>query len=120
MASTPERHRSVAERYRELGILDAAYDHFDRARQLDPTDAAAYEGLARVWRDWGFPRLGLADASRAVYFAPSRATAYNTLGTLLAGVGRQREARRAWNRALALEPRALWLNATPRSPSIPN
>jgi tetratricopeptide (TPR) repeat protein len=109
MSPTPETHRRVAERYRELGILDAAYDHFDRARQLDPTDAVAHEGLARVWRDWGFPHLGLADASRAVYFAPSRATVYNTLGTLLAGTGRQREARRAWEHALALEPRAAYV-----------
>src|SRR5687767_13781672 len=42
MVSGPAQHRRVADRLRELKILDAAYDHFARARQLDPTDAAAY------------------------------------------------------------------------------
>ena len=87
------QHLRVAERYRRLKILDAAHDHFERARQLEPTDAAAYEGLARIWRDWGFPNLGLGDASRAVYYAPSSASAQNTLGTLLTAMGRGSDAR---------------------------
>jgi tetratricopeptide (TPR) repeat protein len=98
----------VAERYRRLKILDVAHDHFERARQLDPTDAEAYEGLARIWRDWGFPHLGLGDASRAVYYAPLSATAQNTLGTLLTAMGRGGDARRAYERALALDPRAAY------------
>ena len=102
------QHLRVAERYRRLKILDAAHDHFERARQLDPTDAAAYEGLAQIWRDWGFPNLGLGDASRAIYYAPSSATAQNTLGTLLAAMGRGADARRAYERALALDPRAAY------------
>ena len=103
------QHLKVAERYRRLKILDAAHDHFERARQLDPTDAAAYEGLAKIWRDWGFPNLGLGDASRAVYYAPSSATAQNTLGTVLAAMGRGADARRAYERARALDPRAAYV-----------
>jgi Flp pilus assembly protein TadD len=103
------QHVRVAERYRRLKILDVAHDHFERARQLDPTDAAAYEGLARIWRDWGFPNLGLGDASRAVYYAPSSATAQNTLGTVLTAMGRGADARRAYERALALDPRAAYV-----------
>ncbi len=103
------QHLRVAERYRRLKILDAAHDHFEHARQLDPTDAAAYEGLARIWRDWGFPNLGLGDASRAVYYAPSSATAQNTLGTVLAAMGRGADARRAYERALVLDPRAAYV-----------
>jgi hypothetical protein len=93
IAPTPEAHLAVAERYRVLGILDMAYEHYLRASQIDRTDASAYEGLARTWRDWGFPQLGMADASRAVYYAPASASAHNTWGTMLAAVGR-REARR--------------------------
>ena len=88
------QHLRVAERYRRLKILDAAHNHFERARQLDPTDAAAYEGLAKIWRDWGFANLGLGDASRAIYYAPASATAQNTLGTVLAAMGRGADARR--------------------------
>jgi tetratricopeptide (TPR) repeat protein len=108
ISATPEAHRMVAERYRELGILDMAHDHFLLASQLDRADAAAYEGLARIWRDWGFPRLGLADASRAAYHAPSSASAHNTLGTVLAALGHRSEARREYERAVQLDPRAAY------------
>jgi tetratricopeptide (TPR) repeat protein len=102
-------HVRVAERYRRLKILDVAHDHFERARQIDPTEAAAYEGLARIWRDWGFPNLGVGDASRAVYYAPSSASAQNTLGTVLTAMGRGADARRAYERALSLDPRAAYV-----------
>lgn len=108
LAATAEAHRAVAERYRELGILDMAHDHFLSATQLDRTDASAYEGLARDWRDWGFPQLGIGDASRAVYYAPASASAHNTLGTLLAAIDHVREARRAYERALQIDPRAAY------------
>jgi Flp pilus assembly protein TadD len=97
------QHRRVAERYRELGILDTAFDYFARARHLDPTDATAHEALARIWRDWGFPHLGLEDARRAVHHAPSWPLARNTLGTLLAATGRNAEAREAYVSALAID-----------------
>jgi tetratricopeptide (TPR) repeat protein len=106
---TPARHRQAAERFRTLKILDTAYDHFARARTLDPTDAGAYEGLAQIWRDWGFPNLGLGDASRSVYYAPSRASAHNTLGTILSALGQRTEARRAYERAAALDPAAAYV-----------
>ena len=70
---TAERYRSLAERYRERGVLDAAYRNFNRAIALNPRDGAAYEGLARVWRDWGLPGLALGDAHRAIYYAPQSA-----------------------------------------------
>lgn len=108
VVETPEAHRLVGGVYRELGVLDMAYDHFLRASQLDRADAAAYEGLARIWRDWGFPHLGLGDASRAVYYAPASASAHNTLGTVLAALGRNRDARREYERAVHLDPRAAY------------
>src|SRR4051794_8349200 len=50
---TAAHHRRVAEEYRRLQILDMAYDHLSAAARIDPKDAAAYEGRARIWRDWG-------------------------------------------------------------------
>jgi tetratricopeptide (TPR) repeat protein len=110
--ATPARHRRVAEAYRSAGVLDQAYDHFVAARNLDSRDAAAYEGLARIWREWGSPHLGVGDASRAVYYAPRSAAARNTLGTLLHMTGQPAQARRAFERALALDPGAAyaWTN----------
>jgi tetratricopeptide (TPR) repeat protein len=108
IAPSPEAHLAVAERYRVLGILDMAYEHYLRASQIDRTDASAYEGLARTWRDWGFPQLGMADASRAVYYAPASASAHNTWGTVLAAVGHGDEARREYERAIELDPGAAY------------
>jgi tetratricopeptide (TPR) repeat protein len=106
LAPSPERHRAVAAEYRRLHIDDAAFDHLTAATRLNPTDAAAYDQRARIWRDWGFPHLGIGDASRAVYFAPMSAEAHNTRGTLLAAMGQIDLAREDFRTALRLDERA--------------
>jgi tetratricopeptide (TPR) repeat protein len=102
----PETYRRVAREYRRVGILDQAHDYFTRTVQLDPADAASYEALARIWRDWGTPHLGLADAYRAVHYAPDSPSAANTLGTLLQALGYAAESKEWYRRALALDPQA--------------
>lgn len=110
IAPSAAQHRRVAERYYRLHILDSAYDHFLRATKLDPGDGAAFEGLARIWREWGFAERALGDASRAVHFAPSLPAAHNTLGRVLLALGRYGEARQAFERTLALDPGAYAFN----------
>jgi tetratricopeptide (TPR) repeat protein len=105
-APTAENHRRVAQEYRRVHVLDMAHAHLTAAVGLDGSDAAAYDGLARVWRDFGFPALGLGDAYRAVYLAPASPAAENTLGTLLQATGHVREARDRYSRALQLDPQA--------------
>jgi Tfp pilus assembly protein PilF len=106
VAPSAAAHRQVAAEYRRLKIDDTAFDHLTAATRLDPSDAAAYDGLARIWRDWGFPDLGLADASRAVFHAPASAAVRNTRGTLLAALGQDAAARQDFAAALALDPSA--------------
>jgi tetratricopeptide (TPR) repeat protein len=108
VAPSPESHRRVAAAYRRAGILDLAFDHYRAVARLEPAHPAAWDGMARIWRDWGFAHVGLADAHRAVYLAPGSAEARNTLGTLLQAVGDRRSARREFERAVALNPRAAW------------
>ena len=103
---TAESHRHVAAEYRRLGVLDLAHAHFTAAVREDPTDAASFDALARIWRDWGFAHLGLGDAYRAVHFAPSSPAAANTLGTLFDALGHPGAARAWYGRALALDPDA--------------
>jgi tetratricopeptide (TPR) repeat protein len=103
---TPAAHRQVATEYRRLGVLDSAHAHFTEAMKLDPHNAAAYDGRARVWRDFGFPGLGLSDAYRAIHYAPLSAAAANTLGTLFEAMGRLGDARSQYSRALQLDPSA--------------
>ena len=103
-----ERHRAIGERYRALGVLDAAYRHFNSALTLNPRDAAAYEGLARVWRDWGLPELALGDAHRATFYAPQSASARNTYGTVMQALGRYKDASAAYELASWLDPEAAY------------
>ena len=86
--------------------MDTAFDHLSAATRLDPRDAAAYDARARIWRDWGFPELGMGDSARAVFYAPRSAAARNTRGTLLAAAGWKAEALREFEAALALDPEA--------------
>lgn len=98
----------AGEAYRRAGILDRASDYYTRATRLAPASAAAWDGLARTWRDWGFPELALPHASRAVFFAPDSAAAHNTLGTILHALGQAWEARSEFTQAFVLDPKAAY------------
>jgi len=100
--------RSVASAYARHGIFDMAHQYLMSAVRNDPRDAANYEALARLWRDVRMSHLGIADAHRAVYYAPEWAVAHNTLGTLLQALGQRSAARAEYERAVALEPTAAY------------
>jgi tetratricopeptide (TPR) repeat protein len=105
MKSAPS-HVAVADAYRRLGVLDLAVEHYEAAKSLDRRAATAYDGLARVWRDVRRPDFGLPEATRAVHFAPGSPEALNTLGTVLFALGNLVEARKAFEKALAIDPSA--------------
>jgi tetratricopeptide (TPR) repeat protein len=107
-APTVGHEVELAHAYREAGILDQAYDHYETAAHLDPGNAAAWDGLARIWRDWGYPGLGLGDAHRAVWADPRSPVARNTLGTILQLLGKNHEALDQFARAVALDPGAAY------------
>jgi Flp pilus assembly protein TadD len=107
-APTLANEVGLAQAYVRLGILDKAHEHFTAAARLDPKDGSAWDGLARIWRDWGFPAVGLGDAYRAVYAAPQSPAAHNTLGTILQLIGDGSAARAQFERALALDPGATY------------
>jgi Tfp pilus assembly protein PilF len=103
-----ENERQLAFEYVSQGILDAAFDHFQAALRLDPRDASSHEGIARIWRDWGFPDLGLPSAYRAVYWMPDSASAQNTLGTLFLKLDLTAAAAIRFERARMLDPTAAY------------
>ena len=106
MQESPEHHRLVADAYRNAGVLDYAYRHYQRAALLGACDGAAFDGMARLWRDWGMPDLALGDAYRAVHCNPGSAESYNTLGTILQALGQTANARRAYGRSVELDSKA--------------
>jgi tetratricopeptide (TPR) repeat protein len=101
-----EHHRVVAAAYRKAGVLDYAYRHYQRASVLEPCDAASYDGMARIWRDWGMPNLALSEVYRALHCNQKSAEIHNTLGTVLEALGQPANARQAYEHAVALDSRA--------------
>jgi len=106
LTPTAQAHRQVALEYRRLRVLDHAHEHFAAAVKLDPKDVVSRDGMARIWRDWGFPNKALPEARRAVADAPRSATAANTLGTIFQALGKLDDAKRWYWRAVSLEPEA--------------
>jgi tetratricopeptide (TPR) repeat protein len=106
--SPPASYVKAGQEYRRLGIFDSAYKNFQQALSLNPRDGAAYDQLARLWRDAGLPAIALGDAHRAVSFAPDSAAARNTLGTVLYTLGDLNGAEREFRRVLDLNPDATW------------
>jgi Flp pilus assembly protein TadD len=105
---SPATWLAVARIYHRKQLLDRAYDYYMQILKVQPTSGEAYEGLARVWRDWGMPGLALGDAHRAVYYGPGSPSARNTLGTVLQALGLRTEARTAYMMVLAFDPRAAY------------
>jgi tetratricopeptide (TPR) repeat protein len=103
---TAAAHIRVAREYHRLKVFDDAISHFDAAVDLERRNAPAFEGRARVWRDTGLLAQALADANRAIYFAPGTAGHRNTLGTILEALGQFEQARLAYERTLTLDPGA--------------
>jgi tetratricopeptide (TPR) repeat protein len=106
MHEDSQTHRLVASAYREAGVLDYAFRHYQRAAALEPCDAVAYDGMARIWRDWGSPEIALSEAYRGLHCNPKSADLQNTLGTVLQVLGDPSGAAVAYARAVALDPRA--------------
>jgi tetratricopeptide (TPR) repeat protein len=103
MAPSADHQLAVAQEYRRVGILDAAYDRAARAIEAEPRLAEAHEMQAKIWRDWGFPARALGAAYRAVSYAPKSVSARNTLGTVVESLGRYDDARRAFQAAADLD-----------------
>jgi tetratricopeptide (TPR) repeat protein len=108
VAPSVATHLRAAEEYRRVGVQDAAFEHVSEALRLESRSAAAYDGRARLWRDWGFTSAALADAHRAKYFDPTSAEVRNTLATILERRGLCREALVEYREALRLNPGAAW------------
>ena len=96
-------HRLMGRAAQELGRPDAA-DHFERAVQLDPSDAEALDRLAML-------RFGEQDYEAAfglyrslLEINPDNAQTHSNLGATLYYLGRSEAALQSFERALSLEP----------------
>jgi Flp pilus assembly protein TadD len=108
LAPTAAHHMAVARAYRKIGIFDTAYDYLARSLAQNGPDPAVHDSLARLWRDWGDPGVGLSHAYQAVSLAPEWPVAHNTLGTLLFQMGQRADARLRFETAVRLDAGAAY------------
>ena len=106
MLPTAANHREVARAYTTAGITDFAYRHYQQALRIEPCDSSAFEGLARLWRQWGAPDLALEGRASGGALPSASASAHNTLGTVLVALGQLEQAKAAFEIAGRLDRRA--------------
>lgn len=97
-----EVHRGI--QAMEAGDLDLAIAHFGRAIELDPGFAEAWNQRATAWYLKERYPESIADASQAVERNPDHFGAWASLGHCHAHLGQLREAVRAYERALQINP----------------
>jgi hypothetical protein len=83
--------------------LELAGDHL-AATRLDPLQAYYHEQAGVAAIDAGDPAMAEAELTRAAALGEDDAGAYVELGDVEAGLGRPDQARRAYQRAVALDP----------------
>lgn len=108
MQETPAHERAAAAAYQAAGILDDAFRHLQKAVALDSCDAAAWDGMARIWRIWGRSDVAMGYAYRALHCNPTSAEIYNTLGTIMQTLGQVQNAYAAYQHAATLDDRAAY------------
>ena len=92
--------------YRKLGFgdLQAAYDHFAEALEIDGSSAPALIGMAEVLRAQGRADEAVETAARALREAPDDAGAHLAMTEALVAAGRAPEAVGHGKRALEINP----------------
>lgn len=89
---------------REVGDDECALQSFTQAIEIDPDFAPAYIARGSVHLAQGQMVVALDDADSAVAVAPEDASAHALRGEILRRLDRPREASKAFDRAVALDP----------------
>ena len=82
----------------------AAIDAYDKAIQLQPDYAAAYNNRGSAKAGLGRYDEAIADCDKAIQLQPDYAAAYNNRGNAKAGLGRYDEAIADYDKAIRLNP----------------
>jgi tetratricopeptide (TPR) repeat protein len=100
--SNPQNHYELASVYHRLQIFDKALLEYEKAIEFPSENPEYYEGMGRLWRDWGTPTSGISYLEKALDLRSSHPEAWNTLGTIYDQLGNFSEAQRCYLNALAL------------------
>lgn len=97
-------HVNVAETLREMGRDREASQHYERASQLDPTDAKAFNGVGITALRIGEPDRALRYLKRAIELEPTNAKYHFNIAELYAGYRMLNEAEDHYRTAIQSAP----------------
>lgn len=86
----------------DAGRVESAINHAEMATRLDPSRAAGWTDLSRVYRGAGRFEAALAPAQRVVALQPSNGWGQHSLGLILTRLNRDQEALRHYALACSL------------------
>ncbi len=90
--------------YADLGRKDEAIASYQKAIELDPKDAKAYNNLGIVYDDMGRKDEAIASYQKAIELDPKDASPYNSLGYLHLIDGNLKEAKINFEKAISINP----------------
>ena len=102
-ADFAETHRELADRFYARGQYEYALGRYQRAVELDKTNARAYYGLGLVYTKLSNYAKAEQAVREAAALAPEMADVQISLGILAYRAGAFDDARRYWETALALD-----------------
>ena len=93
--------------YAELGKYDLAVTDFNKALEIDPTQAAAYGGRGAIYTEQGKYALAFEDYNRAIAVDPQYAFAYVKRGIMYSQLGEYALALKDFDKALEIDPQCI-------------
>lgn len=90
--------------YARLKRFDEALRDLNKAIELNPGDAAAYNSRGNVYSELNRREEALRDYDKTIELDAANAFAYNNRGNVYHALDRHNEALRDWNRAIELKP----------------
>lgn len=83
LAARARSHTDLGAAYYQQGKLEIALDEFNRAAEIDPTYAQAYNGLGLVYAALGEDTKADASFKRAIQAQPGNSESHNNYGNFL-------------------------------------
>jgi tetratricopeptide (TPR) repeat protein len=90
------------------GKYNEAIINFNKAIELDPKDAVAYNNRGVAYGELGNYEQEITDCSKAIEINPKLAVAYYHRGIAYQKLGNRKQAAKDKNKAYALNPRRTW------------
>ena len=88
----------------KLGLLDKAFELFNRALSINPNYSDAYNNIGGILKDQGKLKDAVAYYEKAISFKPDYAEAYYNLGNTLKEQGQLEKTIEAYKKAISFKP----------------